>query len=263
MDNVIKLEKLHVHSVYDAIGGHFSETRHSPWPQVAVYLNSLPDGSLVADIGCGNGKYDRVNQAITLIGCDTSSTLLEVCATKRMEVLLADQISLPYRNGVFDGAICIAVIHHLASDERRLAALKQIVRTLRVGGTALVYVWAFEQRDKKGKTSNYVKQTRENNKDVLKSDEITNSSKINSTEFNLPVHCNRTKFEAQDVLVPWKTKTTNDKQQISDKCDTKLRFYHVFKEGELEELLSNITNVDIIKSYYDQGNWCVIFSKTN
>ena len=36
----IKLEKLHVHSVYEEIAEHFSETRHKPWPKVMDFLDS-------------------------------------------------------------------------------------------------------------------------------------------------------------------------------------------------------------------------------
>ena len=51
------LERLHVHDVYESIAGHFSETRHSPWPRVAAFLRALPASALVLDVGCGNGKY--------------------------------------------------------------------------------------------------------------------------------------------------------------------------------------------------------------
>ena len=40
-----------------------------------------------------------------------------------------------------------------------------------------------------------------------------------------------------------------------------LRFYHVFINGELEELFESITNAKIIRSFYEQGNWCCIFEK--
>ena len=54
---VASLERLHVHDVYESIAGHFSETRHSPWPRVAAFLRALPASALVLDVGCGNGKY--------------------------------------------------------------------------------------------------------------------------------------------------------------------------------------------------------------
>ena len=49
------------------------------------------------------------------------------------------------RSNAFDVCICIAVLHHLATDERRLAALKELVRVVRTGGQILLYVWALEQ----------------------------------------------------------------------------------------------------------------------
>jgi len=43
--------------------------------------------------------------------------------------------------------------------------------------------------------------------------------------------------------------------------ETFLRYYHVFEENELEQLCSEIPDIVIKRSYYDQGNWCVIFEK--
>ncbi|KAI1294903.1 tRNA-dihydrouridine(16/17) synthase [NAD(P)(+)]-like [Halotydeus destructor] len=217
------------------------QPRHKPWPQVADFLNSLEDGSIVADIGCGNGKYHQVNKSIELIGCDTSRPLLDICFERHMETVECSCSELPFKANAFDAAISIAVIHHLATDERRLNAMKQIVDLLVVGGQALIYVWAFEQQDKKGKTSNYVKASREDNKTELS----TGQDELKSNLANLPVHCNRTSFEQQDVLVPWKNK--------QDPNQTKLRYYHVFKENELESLVNRLNLVTIVRSYYDQG----------
>lgn len=52
-----KLEEIHVHEVYNRISSHFSETRHKPWPNVLDFVNSFSIGSVLVDIGCGNGKY--------------------------------------------------------------------------------------------------------------------------------------------------------------------------------------------------------------
>ena len=50
-------------------------------------------------------------------------------------------------------------------------------------------------------------------------------------------------------------------KELSSRGKTYLRFYHVFESQELENLFENIENVSIIESYYEQGNWCVIFEK--
>lgn len=53
-----------VHKVYNEIANHFSETRHSPWPQVNAFIQQFEMGSVLVDIGCGNGKYLQSNQNI-------------------------------------------------------------------------------------------------------------------------------------------------------------------------------------------------------
>lgn len=57
IENPSKCELDNVHKVYNEIANHFSETRHSPWPQVADFLKRFQTGSILVDIGCGNGKY--------------------------------------------------------------------------------------------------------------------------------------------------------------------------------------------------------------
>lgn len=42
--------------VYENIADHFSDTRYKPWPKVSSFLSSLPAGSVILDVGCGNGK---------------------------------------------------------------------------------------------------------------------------------------------------------------------------------------------------------------
>jgi len=63
----------------------------------------------------------------------------------------------------------------------------------------------------------------------------------------------RIKFNHQDVIVPFKDKIS--RKVIGN------RFYHVFKIGELIDLISNITNVKIIKEFYEKGNWVTILQK--
>jgi ubiquinone/menaquinone biosynthesis C-methylase UbiE len=55
------MEKEHVYEVYEKIAPHFSNTRYKPWPKVEEFMNNVPPGSIVADIGCGNGKYMGCN----------------------------------------------------------------------------------------------------------------------------------------------------------------------------------------------------------
>ena len=103
-------------------------------------------------------------------------------------------------------------------------------RILRPGGVMLVYVWALEQADKK--------------------------------------------YTVQDVLVPWhlqdKHKKVNEEEEskeegkYEEKSGMKVykRYYHMFKQGELEDLVNQMNiGAQIIRNYYDHANWCILISK--
>ncbi|PFH58409.1 hypothetical protein XA68_13706 [Ophiocordyceps unilateralis] len=141
-------EETHVHGVYEAIASHFSSTRHKPWPRVARFLLAQRPGSVGLDIGCGNGKYQPVNQSVLLLGSDRCASLVRLARSERgAEVLVADGLALPYRASAVDFAICVAVVHHMSSRTRRQDAIAAMLSCLRPGpdAQALVYVWALEQ----------------------------------------------------------------------------------------------------------------------
>lgn len=72
--------------------------------------------------------------------------LLRIAHDKQLSVLRADNLALPFRAGCMDACLCAAVIHHFSTAERRLRALQQLHRLLRVGGRALVSGWALHQQ---------------------------------------------------------------------------------------------------------------------
>lgn len=249
-----KLEIEKVHKVYNEIGSHFSETRHSPWPNVESFIKGLASGAVMIDVGCGNGKYLGLNDGIVKMGCDRSDALLQVCLEREFNVFQCDCLALPLRDSSVDAAISIAVIHHLATSERRMTAINEMVRVLVTGGTALIYVWAKDQQ-KDNKKSTYLLQHQQKTDDNRPE---TATFTIDTDEIQLPIHRNRTQFNHANVLVPWKLK---QKEIPHDQQKIFLRYYHVFEDGELEELCKRNSNVEIVKSYYDQGNHCVVIKK--
>ncbi|XP_037947447.1 alkylated DNA repair protein alkB homolog 8-like [Teleopsis dalmanni] len=263
-DDAANLEEQNVHKVYDEIANHFSETRHTPWPQVAEFIDSFVIGSVLLDIGCGNGKYLHCNRNILSIGCDRTNGLLNVCVGNNKNAFRCDCLNVPVRSASVDACISIAVIHHLATEQRRLAAVKEMARVLRKGGRALIYVWAKDQKSG-GNKSSYLRQNKAVNKSKVTEDQQrqltahTVELQSNDLPYNLPVHTNRTEFQQQDVLVPWKLKGAD--ASINEHKATFLRYYHVFEEKELEALVAKLEEVDLISSYYDQGNHCVIFER--
>lgn len=143
------LERDHVHSVYEKIAPYFSDARYKAWPKVQEFVLAQERGSLVADIGCGNGKYLHINPQAFKVGCDNCFPLAESARNQGYEILLCDGLCLPYRNECFDAVLSIAVVHHFSTKERRIRAIKEMARILRTGGQIMIYVWAMEQKRRK------------------------------------------------------------------------------------------------------------------
>uniref|UniRef100_A0A4W4FIU1 tRNA (carboxymethyluridine(34)-5-O)-methyltransferase n=1 Tax=Electrophorus electricus TaxID=8005 RepID=A0A4W4FIU1_ELEEL len=264
-----RLEAQYVHHVYEEISTHFSSTRHSPWPRVREFLLSIPHAALLADIGCGNGKYLGINPQVISVGCDRSVNLASICTERGYQAFVCDALSVPLRSTSFDACLSIAVIHHFSTQERRLAAIKELVRLLNVGGRALIYVWAMEQ-DYMDQKSKYLKAKRnlENQAGKVSSSPTCTSENSNSMgQHKLNIHTNRTVFVSQDLLVPWHLKGDKGctEEGALDKAASQHlvfhRYYHVFQEGELEKLCCLVKGVKVLDSYYDQGNWCVVLEK--
>jgi len=137
-----------VHSTYDEIAAHFDHTRHRPWPQVQRFLSLLSPGSLVLDIGCGNGKYLAARPDCSIIGLERSQGLANIVAGKGLMVLRGDALAVPIRSNSIDAVLCVAVIHHFPTEEMRLQAVRESLRVLKPGGLALIYVWAKEQSER-------------------------------------------------------------------------------------------------------------------
>jgi len=75
-------------------------------------------------------------------------------ASKRVEVAGSDILNICLRAGVFDAAICIAVLHHISTVKRRVGCFEELRRIVKVGGTIDVQAWAMEQeKDSKRQVS--------------------------------------------------------------------------------------------------------------
>ena len=143
----MSIEEIHVKDVYNTIAKEFDTTRYRPWTCVEEFLNTIPKGSIIGDIGCGNGKNMLYRKDCLNYGCDFSESLVNICLQKNLNVICGDILNIPYKNDSFDYTICIAVLHHLSTIEKRKKAIEELERVTKKGGKILVLVWAFEQEE--------------------------------------------------------------------------------------------------------------------
>jgi tRNA (uracil-5-)-methyltransferase TRM9 len=129
---------------YEVHGADFSRTRFRKWPQVVHFLESFPAQAHIVDIGCGNGKYLDTRTDLEMTGVEPSSTLAAIAVGRGFDVVQADARHLPFIANTFDGALLIAVLHHIQPCEQT-KALSEIHRILKPGGLAHITCWAVEQ----------------------------------------------------------------------------------------------------------------------
>lgn len=169
-----------------------------------------------------------------MLRCDPRSENLVKIANQHQPhaSVVADNLLLPHPSASFDFAISIAVVHHLSTRTRRVQAVAAMLETLRqtnwmqrgrqpgggdLGGKALIYVWALEQK----------------------------SSRRGWDE-----------GDEQDMMVPWvmKSKTCGGG---SKEAKTFNRYYHLYRQGELEEDVMEAGG-SIVESGYEKDNWWAI-----
>lgn len=292
-----EFEKKHVHSVYDNIADHFSGTRYQAWPQVDEFVQGLPEGTMMADIGCGNGKYLSVNPKITTIGCDISFNLLKLAHDRGCEVAVGDSLAVPLRSNAFDNTISIAVLHHIASRTRRIKAINEMLRVTRPGGKVLITVWAKEQDGSGGRVFNQgdvwvpfktlsgsaaeiqrQKEKRAKEKEEWKKTHVKVVLAKGGEEGNGVVADDDGQVASTDAFAATATiietndnkttstatTTTIDAQLPEDVSEESTRFYHVFCQGEMEDHVNDPAiayPMSIDRVFYGKGNWCIIMTR--
>jgi alkylated DNA repair protein alkB family protein 8 len=260
-----------VKDFYDAVAAQWHHTRSIRgilWPSTVAFLESLPGFSLVADVGCGDGKYFSAAHCAShyVVGTDISMELLKCTLTGSKgpdvvqqlydksafatspEVAGGDVLRIPLASGRFDATMCIAVLHHLSTKERRVRALKELCRVTKVDGDVYVQAWAMEQEEG-----------------------------------------GKRRFESQDVMVPFKVQekyldlkkvegglggdedegsakdgVVGDKYEGAEWDGDLVRFErycHVYRAGELEELGSAVEGLQVLDKGWEAGNWWVRFRR--
>jgi tRNA (uracil-5-)-methyltransferase TRM9 len=246
----VQQESEFVHDVYNEIAQHFSQTRYKPWPIVGDFLETRPRHSLGVDVGCGNGKYLAINDSLYIIGSDYSTGLIGQAKQlhgdeKCNDILVADGLNLPHSANTFDFAISIAVIHHFADEKRRVDAVKEILRVLNKGGQALIYCWALEQKNSRRGYHEGMDQ------DVLVPWVLAKKAE------KKPKQKKGTKLEQKPAEEETLIAQENEKEE---KLPVKMRFYHLYKQGELVENCIQAGG-RVVRDGYERDNWWAVVEK--
>ncbi|EGW33932.1 tRNA methyltransferase, has a role in tRNA modification [Spathaspora passalidarum NRRL Y-27907] len=258
-----------VHDVYNEIASHFSQTRYKPWPIVEKFLKTRSDYSIGLDVGCGNGKYLGINDKLFIIGTDHSEGLVRCgqdISENSYNLGIADGLSLPHPESRFDFAISIAVIHHFANEERRVQAISHILSKLKVGGECLIYCWALEQEKsrrgyKEGDDQDILipwvlKKPQPKKEKKKKSKMMPQDSTVESTPELTE------KSESEDPLEQHSANTPKKEEPKEEEQDqTKYRYYHLYRKGELSENALKTGSCTIVDEGYEKDNWWVIIKK--
>ena len=252
---VPKIERDHVWAVYDAIAPQWHGTRYKAWPRVDSFARSVH--GIVGDVGCGNGKNATAicDNGTICLACDVAVNLLKIAlrdvrekSTGVYECFAADACKLPWRSNFLDACLIIAVLHHISTLERRILVIAEAFRCLRVGGEALVYAWALDQREDESRSGH-----RFASSDVL-------------VPFHLRQHGEYWHETSQDTFIKETQGPIPDHAELDSSKQALVlqRYCHVFAQGELESLLLSAVepgSIRIDESYYDAGNWAVRATK--
>ncbi len=106
------------------------------WGGAVLDLPALPEGSIVLELGCGDGKtLSALPGGWSVVGLDISPQALRLARRARPDanLILADVGCLPLREQSFDAVFAFHVAGHLRAADRRALA-REAARALVPGG---------------------------------------------------------------------------------------------------------------------------------
>ena len=275
-------ERDHVHKVYDAIATQWHHTRGKRgvlWPGATQFLQRLLPGSIVADVGCGDGKYFPAiwEAGSFVIGSDISEPLLRTAIHDKTSdevipencrvsdhrqhlrnypaVIVADCMSVPLRTSSCDAAICIAVLHHLSTLARRKRCIEELVRIVKPGGMVNVQAWALEQEDgsRRKFASNDVFVPFNAQPKYLKLNGSGTDCKTNDS-VSVDSRSPNVKSTAQMYSEALNAEYDEGKGLVVFQ-----RYCHLYRLGELEEIVAEVAGAVLVDSGFESGNYFIIF----
>jgi tRNA (uracil-5-)-methyltransferase TRM9 len=131
---------------YNRAAEVFSRQRPVSWPEMRFLFDDyLSAGDRMLDLGCGNGRFFEIvrEKRIDYYGVDPSEKLIGLAKEKYPEgkFQVADGLNLPFSDNYFDKVYCIAVLHHIPSNQGRCQFVSEARRVLKKDGLFIATCW--------------------------------------------------------------------------------------------------------------------------
>ena len=190
-----------IRATYERIAESFAATRNRPWPEVEAFIDRLPADSRVLDLGCGNGRHAKLlaGRGHRVIGLDFSRRLLAIGRRDTTHEAYADRMSW------IEGEATALPFRDSSFDASTCVA---VLHHLPTSGDRVGALLELRRVLRVGALAFLSVWSREQ----PRFDSVAGSSLENRDG---------------DVQVPW----------MMPVGSVVLRFYHVFREGELERLI--------------------------
>lgn len=124
---------------YREIYSHRDEDEAEAHVEFACRAMGLNERTFLLDLACGAGRHLRFfrRKDFFSVGADLSVNMLRAAETPN--VICADMLALPFVNAAFSAVtMFFTSLGYFADDASNVAALREIRRTLRPGGKALL-----------------------------------------------------------------------------------------------------------------------------
>jgi SAM-dependent methyltransferase len=189
-------------------------------------------------------------------------------------VAVADCLQIPIRSDSCDAAICVAVLHHLSTYERRKRCIEELVRIVRHGGVVNVQAWSLDQEEgskrrfassdvfvpfnvqPKYLSINDADPTKENGGDAIST--AQRYSEALNAEFDekkgLVVFKRYCHLYRQVALLPPNGQQFMYLELTCCRCK-----YKIHREGEIDGIAKDVEGLEIIDSGFESGNYYLIF----
>jgi len=149
---------------YEKHGAAFARTRQFTWAEEKLITKRIQSGMTVVDVGAGNGRFakrlplirgtegvsDGIRKHLPLpllkeagcsyIGIEPSATLRNT-ADKNLDMREGALPRLKLDDKIADVTVCLAVFHHLGSEEERKASVEELIRITKKGGLIAASAW--------------------------------------------------------------------------------------------------------------------------